>query len=163
MSRTTDHPHDRRSRAMLFGLAATVVAIALYFAMGMPGMDHGGTNGSMGAMDHANKPAVAELTPEAFAARMASPEAVVVNVHVPYAGELAGTDHFVPYDQTLRGLATLSRDDDLLLYCQTGTMSEAAAQELLDDGFSRVAHLAGGMEAWQDSGREVLGRPGRSG
>lgn len=91
---------------------------------------------------------------------MKNDKAMVINVHVPYEGELAGTDAFIPYDR-IRDDPRLPEDKatELLLYCQSGRMSEEAAVDLHEEGYTNIAHLEGGMKAWEASGREVVYNP----
>ena len=102
----------------------------------------------------------ARLDPAAFEERMKNDKAMVINVHVPYEGELAGTDAFIPYD-TIRDDPRLPEDKatELLLYCQSGRMSEEAAVDLHEEGYTNIAHLEGGMKAWEASGRPVVYNP----
>ncbi len=44
----------------------------------------------------------------------------------------------------------------IVLYCRSGRMSEIAARELTQLGFSQVSHLSGGMIDWKKSGYEVV-------
>lgn len=43
----------------------------------------------------------------------------------------------------------------LILYCNKGWRSALAARSLQAMGITEVAHLAGGMEHWQESGGEI--------
>jgi rhodanese-related sulfurtransferase len=106
-------------------------------------------------------PAEVELvSPDEFAARMADPEAVVVNVHIPYEGEIAGTDLFVPFDEVDSSDA-LPDDKDLplLVYCRSGNMSADATAELVEAGYRDVTDLEGGMLAWEEAGRTIETEP----
>lgn len=47
-----------------------------------------------------------------------------------------------------RSLAELKNEEEIVLYCHHGVRSERAGHFLLKNGFSRVSHLAGGIEAW---------------
>lgn len=134
--------------------AGVVVALALiWFALGTPGLGQG---------DDATSPdGVVTLTPGEFADRMADPEAIVINVHVPYEGEIDGTDELIPFDE-IAGDARLPVDKnaEILLYCMSGNMSETAARTLEDEGYTDVAHLGGGMQEWTATGREIVDRNG---
>ncbi len=94
--------------------------------------------------------------PAAFEERMKNEPAMVINVHIPYEGELSGTDAFIPYDK-IKGDPRLPEDKntEILLYCKTGRMSEEAGVDLHEEGYTNIAHLEGGMNAWKDSGRQV--------
>ena len=104
--------------------------------------------------------AFARLDPAAFAERMENKDAVVINVHIPYEGELAQTDEFIPFDKVL-GDARLpeDKDRDILLYCRTGRMSEEAGTALHDAGYTKLSHLEGGMKGWEASGRPLIQNP----
>ena len=109
----------------------------------------------MASMDHASM-TYESLRVGDFEARMAQ-GAFVVNVHRPYEGEIDGTDAFIAYDEIV-GDRRLPSDTvtPILLYCQTGRMSATAAKALISAGYTDVAHLEGGMEAWEAASR---GRP----
>jgi len=77
----------------------------------------------------------------------------LVNVHMPYAGEIAGTDRFIPFDQIDRNLTKLpARSAMVVLYCRSGRMSAIAARRLVRLGYRGIWELAGGMDAWQQQG-----------
>ena len=144
-------------------MAAVIAAVALvvgYFALGMPGMDHG--TGAPTAHDmSAMTPAVTELSElsvDQFEASLVDDNAFVVNVHVPYEGEIDGTDAFSAFDRISES-TELPSDlaEPILLYCRTGRMSQIAGLSLIQMGYTNVAHLAGGMEAWAESGRSLVG------
>ncbi len=98
--------------------------------------------------------------PQEFAARMEEPDAAVINVHIPYEGELEQTDAFIPYDK-IRGDSALPKDKNtpILLYCRSGNMSEEAGAVLHEDGYTNVAHLEGGMKAWEAAGHKLVHNP----
>jgi rhodanese-related sulfurtransferase len=102
------------------------------------------------------------LNTDGFASAAAAPDAVVVNVHVPYEGEIDGTDAFIPFDQIV-GHVDLPTDRDarLVLYCRSGNMSEQAGNAVIAAGYQDVSHLDGGMNAWSDDGRELRTVAGR--
>ncbi|HEV3362992.1 MAG TPA: rhodanese-like domain-containing protein, partial [Acidimicrobiia bacterium] len=97
------------------------------------------------------------LEPAAFAERMKDESAAVINVHIPYEGELEETDAFIPYDKILED-SSLPKDKDreILLYCRSGRMSEEAGAALLGAGYTKVAHLEGGMKAWEAAGHKLV-------
>ena len=104
--------------------------------------------------------AFARLDPATFAERMNDHGATVINVHVPYEGEIDQTDAFIPYDKIL-GDSRLPKDkgSEILLYCRSGRMSEEAGTALHDAGYTKVAHLEGGMRGWEAAGRKLLHNP----
>jgi len=48
------------------------------------------------------------------------------------------------------------RDEEIFLHCKAGGRSARAVQYLLDQGFSRVTNITGGMDAWMQAGFPVV-------
>jgi rhodanese-related sulfurtransferase len=83
----------------------------------------------------------------------------VVNVHIPYEGEVEGTDAFIPYNDIDALTASLpDKDARIVLYCRSGRMSAEASQKLAELGYTQVWDVPGGMNAWSNSGREIVNR-----
>jgi rhodanese-related sulfurtransferase len=103
------------------------------------------------------EPAEVDLVaPDEFAERLADPKALVINVHVPYEGEIAGTDLFVPFDEIGSSEALpADRDRPLVVYCRSGNMSAQATADLVEAGYRDVTDLEGGMAAWAEDGRAI--------
>lgn len=82
----------------------------------------------------------------------------LINVHIPYEGEIEDTDLFIPYNEIEQHLDELPVDKDarIVLYCRSGSMSAQAAQTLVDLGYTDVWNLDGGMIAWRNAGRTLL-------
>ena len=92
------------------------------------------------------------VTPQALEERMASEDVYLVNVHIPYEGEIPGTDAFISYAEVVDRLGELPADGSLVIYCRSGNMSTEAAQEMVDAGFTEFVELEGGYQAWQADG-----------
>ena len=145
------------SKVVLVAVIAVVALVGGYFVLGMPGMDHStgtSTSDDMSAMT----PAISQLSAERFNEAVAAEEAFVVNVHVPYEGEIDGTDAFIAFDH-IESSAELPVDlsQPIRLYCKSGRMSQIAGITLVQMGYTEVAHLVGGMDAWTESGRALFG------
>lgn len=78
----------------------------------------------------------------------------LVNVHIPYEGEIEPTDLFIPYNEVETNLAKLPADKGakIVLYCRSGSMSAIAARTLVRLGYTNVWNLDGGMIGWQQMG-----------
>ena len=106
--------------------------------------------------------AAAELaSPEEFAAVIADGSVPLVNVHIPYEGEIEGTDLFVPFDDIESSANRLPTDKGatLAIYCRSGNMSADAAVDLAAMGYTDVVDLEGGMVAWEAAGLELIDDP----
>ncbi len=84
---------------------------------------------------------------------------VFVNVHIPFEGNIAGTDLSIPYDQIAEpaNLAQLPVDKNakIILYCRSGRMSAIAAENLIKLGYTNIWNLKGGMVGWEQAGFEI--------
>lgn len=85
------------------------------------------------------------------------PELLVLDVRSPEeyaAGHVPGAVN-VPYDQVAERLAEIPKDKDVVLYCRSGRRTGIAAEVLEANGYTRLQHLQGDMEAWVKAGRPV--------
>jgi len=177
MARPTSHdarrePMDQSRRKVLTLLAALPLlvipaALALSSTLNPDQGAMGGMAGMGGAIPTATaaRPATGpatlvvgarygELAPDELSTALANKDFTLINVHVPYEGEIAGTDAFIPYDRIGEDTARLPSDRAaaIVLYCRTGRMSAEAATTLGGLGYRHVRQLTGGMDAWQAQG-----------
>jgi rhodanese-related sulfurtransferase len=104
-----------------------------------------------------NADGYADITVEQLAELVEKEEVTLVNVHIPYEGELPNTDLFIAYDEIADHLDELpAKDAPIVLYCRSGGMSTSAAQELAELGYSNVLEVDGGFNAWKAAGYELL-------
>lgn len=106
--------------------------------------------------------AYTSVSPERLAMMLRAKDFTLVNVHLPYAGEIEPTDAFIPYDQIADGVAALpsAREAKIVVYCRSGRMSTIAAETLVRLGYANVFELGGGFDAWQAAGYPLAKRPG---
>ncbi len=100
------------------------------------------------------------LTPAEYRDAIRVSDGFVVNVHIPYEGEIEGTDAFVPFNDVEKHAAGLPQDKTapLFIYCRSGRMSAEAFQSLKRMGYRRVVDLKGGMIAWKAAGYPIIYR-----
>src|SRR6266542_177028 len=82
---------------------------------------------------------------------------VFINVHIPFAGNIAGTDLSIPYDEIEQNLSQLPSDKNakIVLYCRSGHMSQIAAEKLVSLGYTNIWDLKGGMVDWEQSSYSI--------
>lgn len=78
----------------------------------------------------------------------------MVNVHIPWQGNIPQTDLHLAYDQIEPNLAQLPQDKNakILVYCLTSGMAKKAVATLLSHGYSNLWMLGGGTTSWEEAG-----------
>jgi rhodanese-related sulfurtransferase len=82
---------------------------------------------------------------------------VLINTHIPYEGEIPGTDFLIPFNEINRHKAKLPDDKTtpIVVYCKAGPMGNIAAERLIEMGYADVINFKGGMNAWEKTGRPL--------
>ena len=85
----------------------------------------------------------------------------LINVHIPYRGEIAETDLLLPFhaiDQQKEKLPD-DKNTKIVVYCMSGPMGYVAAEKLVSMGYRQVIHFKGGMVSWKNSGKSLVNQP----
>jgi rhodanese-related sulfurtransferase len=100
------------------------------------------------------------ITVPELQAMLADKDFPLINVHVPFAGDLPGTDESIPYNRIESNLDRLPADKNakIVLYCRNGPMSVTAATTLARLGYTNVYNLVGGFTAWVEWGLPMAAR-----
>jgi rhodanese-related sulfurtransferase len=101
---------------------------------------------------------VVTLTVQEFATQ--SSKGTILDVRT--AGEVAQgkiegalvIDYYSP--NFLDQVSQISKDQELYLYCAVGARSEEAARLLVQQGYTKVYHLQGGIQGWSQEGMAVV-------
>lgn len=125
------------------------------------GGESGSPSGSNGIGDEREVEggAYARISVEELESMKGDENVVLVNTHIPFEGDIPGTDLSIPYDEVGKSLDRLPEGGDtkVVLYCMTGPMSTEAAETLVGRGYENVIELDGGMRAWRDAGLPLEG------
>jgi len=75
---------------------------------------------------------------------------VVLDVRTPVEhaiGAIEGS-RLIPIQEIMHRLGELDMEADIVAYCHTGVRSRQVLEFLKREGFSKVRHLAGGIDSW---------------
>ena len=101
------------------------------------------------------------ISVDQFVKMMDHKDFILINVHIPYEGEIPGTDLLIPFNAIVQHKNELpnNKDAKIVVYCMTGRMGDIAAEKLVSMGYTMVIHFKGGMKAWEKTGRPLWFRP----
>ncbi|MFN3997153.1 rhodanese-like domain-containing protein [Algoriphagus sp.] len=101
---------------------------------------------------------VINLSPSEFQEK--STNGIIIDVRTSEEiaeGKIAGSlelDYFLSSFQSK--VDELSKDEEIYIYCAVGARSKEAAEILIQQGFTKVYHLSGGIQAWAQKGLPIV-------
>jgi rhodanese-related sulfurtransferase len=102
---------------------------------------------------------IENLSPDEFETVIQNESVFLLNVHTPFQGEINRTDEIIEdWENIEKYMDKLPKDTSLpiAVYCRSGRMSEAVAEDLKAMGYQKIYNLDGGMNAWEESGRKII-------
>jgi rhodanese-related sulfurtransferase len=103
-----------------------------------------------------------DLAPKRVADLLGDGETQLVDVREPYehdAGRIAGATN-IELDRLPTEAESLDRERPLVFYCRSGSRSAMAADAFRGAGYDAY-NMAGGLEAWVESGLPIEPADGR--
>ena len=100
------------------------------------------------------------ISPSELKTMMERKDFTLINVHIPYAGDIPGTDMSIPFNE-IGAKLDLPKDSRIVLYCRSGSMSKTAAETLVKLGYTNFFDMEGGMIRWQQEGSKIITKSGR--
>jgi rhodanese-related sulfurtransferase len=149
---------ERTLRSGRLIIVVFVVFTLLAAACGGTADDTSATSGNTVSFGFAkNAAGYADIKVEQLAELLADKSFTLVNVHIPFQGDIPQTDLSIPYNEIADYVDQLpDKDAPIVLYCRSGSMSTQAAETLADLGYSNVMELDGGFNAWKAAGHELI-------
>jgi adenylyltransferase/sulfurtransferase len=75
----------------------------------------------------------------------------VLDVREPFEYQIANIGgKLIPQNDVPQRLAEIDRDREIVVQCKSGGRSQRIAEFLLQNGYTKVVNLAGGILAWAD-------------
>ena len=75
------------------------------------------------------------------------------------AGRIPDDTAHIPFDELLSRAGEIDRERPVVFYCRSGDRSASAADAFAASGYEATS-LAGGIVAWEESGRPIEGEVG---
>ena len=135
---------QRRHLIILSVVVVALVTAVLYMLLAQPSI-----------AQPPNKLRYRDISGEELNIMLANKDFLLINVHIPYAGEINGTDLFIPYNQISQSInqkIPADKGTKIVVYCRSGSMSAIASEELVKNGYTNIQNLKEGMIGWEQNG-----------
>jgi rhodanese-related sulfurtransferase len=147
-------------RALVSKVFILVVFVSFLGACGGTSDDTPETSGDTIPFGFAkNAAGYADIKVEQLADMLSDKEFTMVNVHIPFEGDIPQTDLSIAYNEISDHTNQLpDKDAPIVLYCRSGSMSTQAAETLAELGYTNVMEVDGGFNAWKAAGHDLVGQ-----
>lgn len=127
---------------------APVTALFILFFAGCTS-----TSTSQSTTSDQQKPAVKNIQQDEFLKLTKDPNTVVIDVRTPgevAEGYIAGTKYFIDLNggNFANEIQKLDKSKSYIVYCRSGGRSSKAASIMIENGFTKVYNLTGGVMNW---------------
>jgi phage shock protein E len=97
------------------------------------------------------------VSSDQFVEMVENKDFTLINTHIPYEGEIPGTDLLIPFNEIEQHQAILPDDKTtpIVVYCKAGPMGDTAAVKLVQMGYTHVIHFKDGMNGWEKAGKSL--------
>jgi adenylyltransferase/sulfurtransferase len=104
------------------------------------------------AQESSVKNGIPQMTVKELKRRLdAGEDLQLIDVREPYEVQIAQMGgKLIPQNDVPQRLAEIDRDREVVVHCRSGARSQRIAEFLKQNGYLRVANLAGGILAWSD-------------
>jgi rhodanese-related sulfurtransferase len=94
------------------------------------------------------------ISVQEFNTMLENKDFTLINVHIPWQGDIPQTDNRLAFDQIEQSQAQLPAEKDakIVVYCLTSGMAKIAVDSLLGMGYTNLWMLEGGTTAWEEAG-----------
>jgi rhodanese-related sulfurtransferase len=101
--------------------------------------------------------AYTEISVDELRSMLENKDFVLVNVHIPFEGDIPDTDVSIQFDQIAENLDKLPADKDakIVLYCRSDRMSTISSETMVSLGYTNIYNLDGGMVDWEKAGLDL--------
>lgn len=103
--------------------------------------------------EHASNEPFHTVSAETLKRWMSSKDFFLVDVHIPEQEHIPSTDAVIPFNEIDNNPSLLPSDknEKIVVYCRSGSMSQQAATSLTEMGYMDVYHLEGGIQAYNST------------
>lgn len=102
-------------------------------------------------------PVLTPLSPAELNQALLAKDFLLINVHIPYDGQVPQTDTHISYLDPNALVAYIggNLDEKVVVYCKSNYMALISGNDLLDLGYRNILYLNGGMNVWTGAGYQL--------